>query len=299
MNDTSIIRVQHNADNPFFMMSRATAQGALSFAALGVLTYLLSKPSDWQVQPSDIQERGGIGKDAVKTILSELEAAGYITVERNQKYTTGFNAPNRYTVYEIPQAGEPTVDNPPVENPPLTYTDREHKRELNPSRPASSSTTGSRSRSYMNVKVSKGGETPEGLADKNKINLERVQTSALVKAAMTIYSVDKITLDAKTVELLNTGRRIKTFGEPDRMYPSPIRMYDEIEAYSKFCVQRFQSLKMIGTSLPNALKNVCKLDIDPNEEVYKGKMPGFIAWMKTNRIDVENKIEEINYAAPD
>jgi hypothetical protein len=71
-----IIRASRN-EYTYVIISRATAQDrSLSWAARGVLAYLLSKPDDWQVDAGDLQQ--GCGRDKVYSLLAELIAAGYL-----------------------------------------------------------------------------------------------------------------------------------------------------------------------------------------------------------------------------
>ena len=74
-----IYRTKHNKDNPYFMMNRtAVHDDNLSFKAVGILTYLLSKPDDWTVQEMDLAQRHTDGTSAVRSGLQELRLAGYI-----------------------------------------------------------------------------------------------------------------------------------------------------------------------------------------------------------------------------
>jgi hypothetical protein len=46
---SSIIRVEHDRNKPYFVMSRALAEDSnLSFAARGMMAYLLAKPDNWR-----------------------------------------------------------------------------------------------------------------------------------------------------------------------------------------------------------------------------------------------------------
>lgn len=101
MNESSIIRVEHDKDHPYFIMSRALAENAcLSYAARGMMCYLLAKPSDWQVRVGDLIKQSPGGMRHVRAILKELEAHGYLKRTR-QKLASG-----RFTwstaIYESP-----------------------------------------------------------------------------------------------------------------------------------------------------------------------------------------------------
>lgn len=62
----------------------------LSFRARGLLVWLLSKPDTWTVKAEAIVGAGVEGRDAIRSALAELEAAGYIHRQRVQDPATGF-----------------------------------------------------------------------------------------------------------------------------------------------------------------------------------------------------------------
>lgn len=73
----TIIRAAHG-DQPYFLMLRSVSQNTnLSYEALGLLCYLLSKPNDWQVHPETLV-RFKTGYNRAYKLLAELRAAGHI-----------------------------------------------------------------------------------------------------------------------------------------------------------------------------------------------------------------------------
>lgn len=103
-------RIHRAAKPQSFTLNYATAQDrSLSFEARGMLVYLLSKPTDWIVQPSDLEQQ--CGRDKVYRILHELIEAGYINrLEiRNEK---GQHAGIEYLVYETPNAENQDAEKP-------------------------------------------------------------------------------------------------------------------------------------------------------------------------------------------
>ena len=63
----------------FHKISRALSQDEnLSIQAVGLMTYLLSKPTNWEAQISDIQRRYKLGREACRSVIRELEKAGYL-----------------------------------------------------------------------------------------------------------------------------------------------------------------------------------------------------------------------------
>lgn len=97
----SIIRAQHGEQNPYFMMRRDTAQDkTLSFMARGMLSYLLSKPDNWKLQPKDLQQK--CGRNRVYSTLNELIDAGYVIRWRAWDEDKKRIDHYLYEVYEVP-----------------------------------------------------------------------------------------------------------------------------------------------------------------------------------------------------
>jgi hypothetical protein len=124
----NIIRVEHNKDNPYVVMNKTGLNDPrLSFKAKGILSYLLSKPDDWQVYVSHLATQAADGKGAVRSGIKELIKYGYAKFERHQDKRGRFTH-STYTIYEVPHTGlphveNPDVDNPNEENPPLLSND--------------------------------------------------------------------------------------------------------------------------------------------------------------------------------
>ncbi len=63
----------------FTAISRELAQDtSLSFAARGMMLYLLSKSDNWSAQLKDLMRAGDCGMKAIRALLQELESAGYM-----------------------------------------------------------------------------------------------------------------------------------------------------------------------------------------------------------------------------
>lgn len=79
----TIIRCPHDDDaHPYVRVARPTAQNkALSYEALGMLTYLLSQTDDWVVVVDDLI-RAGCRRNRVYSLLKELREAGHLVHER-------------------------------------------------------------------------------------------------------------------------------------------------------------------------------------------------------------------------
>jgi hypothetical protein len=124
----------------------------LSWEALGVLAYLLSKPDGWQVNLKHLVKRGRAQDHKVRRIVAELEDAGYM-VRRRQNGEGGkwtwvteiYETPqqvvqpsseNHYMVDEsdqpsrdYPRMDKPHVDDPYVDKPYVDNREIYYQRE--------------------------------------------------------------------------------------------------------------------------------------------------------------------------
>ena len=64
------------------MDQRAVEDDRLSWAARGLLCYLLSRPDDWKVLVNDLRKRGNLGRDGIYRLLRELRTVGYARFQR-------------------------------------------------------------------------------------------------------------------------------------------------------------------------------------------------------------------------
>ncbi|PSU24709.1 hypothetical protein CTM97_18820 [Photobacterium phosphoreum] len=100
----SIIRSERR--NRFTTISNCVfANNQLSFQAMGMLTYILSKPDNWRVSPAQLitvtkNTAKKTARDGVYAILKELREVGFIVRE---KLSTG---ETNYIVYDVPVGGE-------------------------------------------------------------------------------------------------------------------------------------------------------------------------------------------------
>lgn len=112
---SGIIRVQHDKTRPFFVMSRALAEDdRLSYAARGMMCYLLSKPDDWELRMGDLIKNSPGGLRHVRAILHELSELGYL--RRTREKTTGGRFVWTTTVYESPSVQNVSMDEPSAQN---------------------------------------------------------------------------------------------------------------------------------------------------------------------------------------
>ena len=108
-------------------------ENALSFEAMGLLAYLLSKPDNWQVHVQALvrategtaQKRG---ENKILALLRELIGAGYITRKRQS------SGKMDYYVYDEPQ-GEPSADTIPDSGSCAENASQPIENEPQPSKP--------------------------------------------------------------------------------------------------------------------------------------------------------------------
>lgn len=111
-----IIRVVK--DNNYFLLNRtATQDGRLSYKAIGIHTYLMSKPDHWEGNETDLVNRHSDGRAAVRSGIEELIAFGYLT--RVRVIDKGRVAGWRLDTYETPAANPNYVDG----QAPVTLTE--------------------------------------------------------------------------------------------------------------------------------------------------------------------------------
>jgi len=128
---TRTIRRAARRDRYVIVDQAAVEDTRLSWAARGLLAYLLSRPDDWKVLVNDLRKRGNLGRDGIYGLLRELRRAGYLRFERNRD-AQGRMRGGTYIVSEepaphpgLPDTVEPDPAAPrPVRPGALPKTDR-------------------------------------------------------------------------------------------------------------------------------------------------------------------------------
>ena len=90
-------------ENPFVQMDkRFTEDSKLTWAAKGLLAYILSRPNNWKINQADLVKRSACGDAVVRNALLNLMEHGYIYyyADRNEK---GQINEWIYEVYETPE----------------------------------------------------------------------------------------------------------------------------------------------------------------------------------------------------
>jgi hypothetical protein len=116
----------------FTIVSNAVIRDSrLSYRARGVLIDILSRPDNWRTDFKSIARGGSEGESAIRTVLAELRAAGYLVQRRTQGERGRWVTTS--TVYDQPQenpqvgpsVGFPSVGEPDFGKPtpvPMTTT---------------------------------------------------------------------------------------------------------------------------------------------------------------------------------
>lgn len=114
-----IVRVSHDKENPYIVINKHCSNNkTLSFKALGIHTYLMSKPDDWRANEAELAKAHNEGLSAIRSGVQELIEHGYISrtraIDPKTKRVVGWE----WTVYETPSANPnyvPHAENQNVE----------------------------------------------------------------------------------------------------------------------------------------------------------------------------------------
>lgn len=101
----SIIKIEKHRHN-FTIIDKGFLDNTdLSFKAKGLLAWLLSRPDDWQVYLSHLVTVSTDGREAVRSGIAELEAAGYVSKKPSKDKDGTFDGWD-YTIREVPKDPE-------------------------------------------------------------------------------------------------------------------------------------------------------------------------------------------------
>ena len=146
----SVCRIQKREANYTQLGNELINNRELSYTALGVITYLLSKPHNWQVRTKELERPGLCGQFKIRAAVKELERAGYIRRVRlrdpNQKFQgwifdvyeepvseekrTGAQDETKCPVSGFPTRGKPSRGKPQPNNKDSTKTESTKKTPL-------------------------------------------------------------------------------------------------------------------------------------------------------------------------
>lgn len=92
----------------------------LSWAARGMLAYLLSRPDNWEVRVKDLQRRGNLGRDGTYKLISDLRSTGYVEFQQARD-ARGCIRGGSYIVREIPNPPHPESPDTDMPEPAAPY----------------------------------------------------------------------------------------------------------------------------------------------------------------------------------
>ncbi|MBN8634421.1 MAG: hypothetical protein J0M07_03800 [Anaerolineae bacterium] len=123
ISDKTIIRRERSKENPYFLMARGLPQNrSMSYEAIGMASYILSKPDDWEIMISDLI-RESAGRDKVYRIIGELVESGHLVRKEGERVGGRFT-PGSYLFLEapdtaLPDTAQPDTAQPDTANPTL------------------------------------------------------------------------------------------------------------------------------------------------------------------------------------
>jgi len=113
--NTTFVRATHR-DRAFTIDQRTIEDESLSWAARGLLSYLLSRPGGWTLRVEELCECGDLGRDGIYSLLNELREAGYMTYEQ-ERDEYGRIRRGTYTIYESTDLPDQDVPDTAVQDP--------------------------------------------------------------------------------------------------------------------------------------------------------------------------------------
>ena len=96
-----IIRVDKTAGNYFIASKYYVEDEKISWKAKGIMSYLFSKPDDWQIYQTQLEKVSKDGKASVRSTINELINNGYMTRQSRRKTNGDFDGYD-YTLHEYP-----------------------------------------------------------------------------------------------------------------------------------------------------------------------------------------------------
>lgn len=173
MSRTPNIKRKRKVDNFTRISNDVFEAGVLSFQAMGMLSFLLSKPDDWKISVAHLQKvttgtAKKTGRDGVYKILSELIDRGFCErikfSDGETEYVVQDFPITQNTEKEEPDPSKPDTEKPDTPKPTLLTTDLKTTTELIVKE--------------KNTKKDKLDFTPLGLTDEQIIEWKDLRKSA-------------------------------------------------------------------------------------------------------------------------
>ena len=126
----AIIRTKRE-HNYTVVSNKVYDKNQLSWQAMGLLGYLLTKPDNWKVMVAELvnvtkDTKKPTGSNGVYSIINELKEKGFISVRKNSDGSTDYTVydePIQQSNHENPNQAEPNQANPNQAEPTLVNTD--------------------------------------------------------------------------------------------------------------------------------------------------------------------------------
>lgn len=114
--------LRHRVERDYTVLTNKVLRDTrLSWAARGLLAYLLHLPPNFLLSLSFLLKQSPTGRDATRTLVRELQRHGYIFIRRDRDPANGCFIRTVWIVTDSPvispQTGFPTADNPTTEDP--------------------------------------------------------------------------------------------------------------------------------------------------------------------------------------
>lgn len=137
----AIIRTKRE-HNYTVVSNKVYDKNQLSWQAMGLLGYLLTKPDNWQVMVAELvnvtkDTKKPTGREGVYNIINELKEKGFISVRKNSDGSTDYTVydePIQQSNQENPNQGKPNQGKPNQAEPNQaepTLVNTEYKQVLN------------------------------------------------------------------------------------------------------------------------------------------------------------------------
>ncbi|MGQ3890135.1 replication protein [Legionella sp. CNM-1927-20] len=231
----SVLRI-HKKNQNFIILDKTCLQDIkLSWSAKGLHAYLMSLPDDWCVRVADLQTRSTNGRDSVRSLLSELEQAEYISKSACRNNASGKFEGVEYIVYEIPKPTKkektpepentfsvtPQTENPATGKPttanPTLVNNKNNNNLLNKKAAASSK--------LLPDTFSNQEKAAAALSDKNKLRDEQVSEPTEHQSIRFLSAEDSVIGSTLT---LNQKKRVHALAQKLNSSNAQI-LFQEIE----------------------------------------------------------------------
>ncbi|TMX40831.1 hypothetical protein [Vibrio parahaemolyticus] len=146
-NKSATIKRKRASRNFTMICNQVYSDGQLSYQAMGLLSYLLSKPDDWEIRVAHLEKvttgtAKKTGRDGVYKILKELIERGFCKRHKESDGTTWYEVSDypKSLIRESRITEKPDTEKPDTPNTTLLNTDLKQNTDLtNPSSESSDS----------------------------------------------------------------------------------------------------------------------------------------------------------------